>query len=112
MKRLTLSFTAVFFLLTIEVAWSETVKRQYLVARNGVLYKQFSDVPYTGKVSGLWSGKVVDGIKVGSWKTYWMNGKLASQGKFSETGKELGFWKYYNPKGTFISKYNFSKVEE
>ena len=107
MKQLVLSFLTILFFLTTSVVLGETLDKGYLVERNGLLYKHFSSVPFTGKVTGGWSGKLVDGKKFGNWKTYWLNGNLASEGKYIEGGIKSGVWKHYDANGNLISKHTY-----
>ena len=87
----------------------ETIDRRRLVERNGLLYKSFSPVPYSGKVSGLWIGEVVNGLKYGNWKSYWLNGSVASEGKYGEGGIKVGVWKYFNGDGHLSSEYTYQE---
>ena len=105
MKQLFLSFLTILFILTTSVVLGEALNKRYLVERNGLLYKHFSSVPFTGKVLGQWTGKLVDGQKFGKWKTYWLNGSLASEGEYISGGIRSGVWKHYDANGNLISKY-------
>jgi hypothetical protein len=51
-----------------------------LVYREGLHYKKFSDVPFTGKVTGKSQGSLKNGKKDGLWVYYWSNGELESKG--------------------------------
>ena len=44
------------------VVWSETWDD--LVERNGLYYKKFTDVPFTGKVDGQYNGSIKNGKKM------------------------------------------------
>ena len=55
-------------------SWSETIED--LVVRDGLHYKKFSDVPFTGEVTGLFQGKVKNGKREGPWVYYDENGAL------------------------------------
>ena len=107
MKSLFLSLLGILYLLTASVVLGETIDRRRLVERNGLVYKSFSPVPYSGKVTGLWLGEVVNGLKFGSWKTYWLNGSVASEGRYGVGGKKVGVWKYFNGNGDLSSKYTY-----
>ena len=111
MKQLFLSFLTILFFLTTSVVLGETLDKRYLVERNGLLYKNYSPVPFTGKVTGEWSGKIVDGRKIGLWKTYWLNGSLASEGKYGNVGEKVGIWKIFNGEGQLLSKYTYIEKE-
>ena len=58
------------------LALGETVKFEDLVITDGLYYKKFSDVPFTGKVTGKKQGSFKDGKQHGPWVTYWYNGQL------------------------------------
>lgn len=70
-----------------------------LVERDGVHYKQFSDVPFMGKVTGKVQGAFKGGLKGGPWVRYWDNGQLLSKGTY-KVGKRDGFFESYNIEGT------------
>ena len=70
-----------------------------LVERDGLHYKKFTDVPFTGKTTGKWQGKIRNGKKVGPWVSYWFNGQLWWKGTFKD-GKEEGDLVYYSPDGS------------
>ena len=99
------------FIMSANVVLGETIDRQGLVERNGLIYKTYSTDPYTGKVTGRWSGKVVDGRKIGLWKTYWLNGSLASEGKYGNKGQKIGVWKVFTGDGYLSSKYSYGEEE-
>ena len=58
MKPINKLLTILFILLLSPPSWSETIDD--LVERGGLYYKQFTDVPYTGKITceeqGLFKG--------------------------------------------------------
>ena len=71
-----------------------------LKERGGVYYKKFSDIPFTGKVSGtLANGEMKDGKKEGAWVLYHPNGQLSYKGSY-KNGKEEGEWVSYDGRGT------------
>jgi hypothetical protein len=51
------------------LAYGETMDD--LVWRDGIHYKKFSDVPFTGKVTGKTQGRFRNGIKHGPWVNYY-----------------------------------------
>ena len=92
MNKTLITFFTVLFCLTSSVSWSETIDD--LVERNGLYYKNFTDVPFTGKVEGKSQGSFKNGKKVGVWTTYWSNGQLLDKGKY-KNGKKEGSWFHY-----------------
>ena len=50
--------------------WSETLTFDDLDKRNDLYYKKFTNVPFTGEISGKVSGKFKNGKQVGEWLSY------------------------------------------
>ena len=90
-----------------------------LVERDGLFYKKFTDVPFTGEITDktaqgtfrngkkegpwisyyddgqLWFNSIwKDGKKNGPWVSYHDNGQLGSKGTYKD-GKEVGPWVRY-----------------
>ena len=74
-----------------------------LVGREGVYYKRFTDVPFTGKVTGLSQGKIKNGKRVGPWVGFWDNGQISSKGTYKD-GKREGPWVIYYKNGQLMTK--------
>ena len=89
--------------------WSET--KEDLVERDGYFYKKFNDVPFSGKLNGIWNGKIKDGRRIGLWKEYHENGQIKSKGKYI-SGKKEGYWENYHENGQIKSKVNFKNDYE
>ena len=81
-----------------------------LVYRDGLYYKKFSDVPFTGEIDGKSKhttdkGVIVNGKMDGHWIRFWNNGQLHEKGRYID-GKLDGVWVNYDKKGNlnpFIS---------
>jgi hypothetical protein len=94
---------------------------------SGIYYKKFTEVPFTGKVTGQTQGSFKDGKQDGPQVTYHDNGQLWGKGTFKngkgdglwvryydngqlhykgtyKDGKRYGFWVYYNKDGTVWRK--------
>ena len=70
-------FLAPIVLLTLlfpSIAIGETMDD--LVEREGLYYKEFTEVPFTGKVTGQYQGEIKDGKKVGPWVVYRTDGTV------------------------------------
>jgi hypothetical protein len=96
MKR----FLAPILLLTLlfpSLAFGETVGD--LVERDGIHYKKFTDVPFTGKVTGQTQGSLKNGEWDGPWVSYHDNGKLHSKGTY-KNGETDGPWVWNKSDGT------------
>ena len=85
------------------VGCPESVDFKDLVERNGLYFKKFTDVPFTGKTTGEKQGSLNNGKMVGPWINYWSNGHLRSKGIFKD-GKKNGLWVLYRINGQFSSK--------
>ena len=75
-------FRKLFFVFTILIIysnnillWSETLTMDYLVERNNLYYKKFTNVPFTGEISGEKNGSFKKGKKDGEWLSYHENGQ-------------------------------------
>ncbi|MDC1001508.1 hypothetical protein OAS89_03385 [Alphaproteobacteria bacterium] len=66
-----------------------------LVNRSGVTYKKFSDIPFSGEVTGQWRGVFKNGRMEGLWVKYWSNGQLHFKGNH-RNGKHEGYWVFDN----------------
>ena len=74
-----------------DLGGEEVVTIDDLVEREGIYYKKFTDVPFTGKVTGQEQGTFKNGKKEGSWVNYWDNGQLRLKGDYRDRGRE-GPW--------------------
>ena len=99
-KLILLSLTLMF---TSGVALGETMDD--LVERGDLWYKKFTDVPFTGEISGKVSGKFINGKKHGSWNSYDENGQLYIKTTY-KNGIEEGPSLMYDDNGQLMSKGN------
>ncbi|MDA0763429.1 MAG: hypothetical protein O3A39_03235 [Proteobacteria bacterium] len=111
MNKTLITFFTVLFCLTSSIGWSVTMDD--LIKRDDLYYKKFSDVPYTGKIEGLWSytnsevqGSFKDGKKAGTWLYYWKKGQLKSKGNFKNDKKE-GLTLRYSGYGKLLERGNY-----
>ena len=100
-----MTFFTVLFCLTSSVGWSETLND--LVKRDGLFYKKFTEVPFTGTITGEEKGKLKNGKSEGSWIAYWENGQLWYKGDY-KNGKQEGSWFTYFQNGQLSSKGDFN----
>ena len=82
------------------LALGETMKD--LVERDGLFYKEFTDVPFTGNLTGKTQGTIKNGNKVGPWVRYHDNGQLKEKGTFKD-GEKVGSWVHYTSDGIGIT---------
>ena len=104
MKTFIITFFTVLFCLTSSVGWSLEYKD--LVYRDGIYYKKFSDVPFTGTFTGLIQCSIKNGKMEGSWVSYYENGQLESKGNY-KNGKREGPYLHYFDTGRLFFKGNY-----
>ena len=103
MKKLTAIILIFFLSLLSSPSWSETLTMDDLVKRNDLFYKKFTDVPFTGKITGKSQGSFKDGKAEGEWVYYGDNGNLNQKGKYKD-GLRVGEWVMYWDSGQLMSK--------
>ena len=81
----------IFLLLFSSVSWSEDINLDDLIKRDGLYYEKFTDVPFTGEVTGKEQGKISKGKREGEWLWYFENGQLRRESYYKE-GKKDGKW--------------------
>ena len=95
--------TIIFLSLLSSPSWSETFDN--LVERDGLYYEKFTDVPFSGKVTGLGNGSIKNGKREGEWVGYWDDGQLLYKGNY-KNGKEEGEYVRYYSNGQLDFKGN------
>lgn len=85
-------------------SWSETFDD--LVVVDGLYYKKFSDVPFTGRMEGIYQGYVKNGKEDGPWIFTYYNGGLWRKGNYID-GKENGYWVLFRTTGRLWEKGNY-----
>ena len=94
------------------LAFGETVDWNDLVVREGLHYKKFTEVPFTGKVTGDEQGSYKNGKREGPWVRHYDNGQLRYKGNYKDD-KEDGPWVYYwNENGQLYYKGTFKDGKE
>ena len=87
------------------LALGETVKFEDLVKREGLIYKKFTEVPFTGKVTkGKEQGNFKNGKRVGVWVEYNKDGRLWREVTY-KNGKKVTWVQYkYHSNGQLRTK--------
>ncbi len=70
-----------------------------LVNRNRLFYLKFTDVPFTGQLTGKFQGLIKNGVADGAWFTYYENGQLFFNASY-KNGKKEGAWVRNHSDGT------------
>ena len=102
MRRI-LTSVVLLVLLFPSLALGETVTWGDIVERGGLTYKKFTDIPFSGKVTGKRQGKIKNGKRVGPWVGFWDNGQISSKGTYKD-GKREGPWVIYYKNGQLMTK--------
>ena len=77
-----------------------------LVEHDDLYNEKFTDIPFSGSVTGNPQGSYKNGKEEGAWISYHVNGQLAYKGNF-KNGKEEGAWISYHVDGQLFSKGNY-----
>ena len=109
MNNVRLFITLIILCCVATLSLSET--KDDLVERNGLIYKKFTDVPFTGSVTGQWQGQFTDGKKDGEWKIYFKDGQLKTKGKYKD-GNQHGMFEEYYRNGQLFKKGNYINGKE
>ena len=88
------------------LALGETMDVDDLVERDGLYYKEFTDVPFTGEITGQSQGKIKDGKLEGPWVSFHDNGQLSVKGAYKD-GKLEGPWVGFFDNGQLWRKGTF-----
>jgi len=104
MKLIKTLLTILFISLLSSPSWSETMDD--LVERNDLYYEKFTNVPFTGKVTGEEQGSFKNGKREGAWVEYFENGQLKSNGHY-KNGKYEGAWVFYYESGQLYARGNY-----
>ena len=103
MKLFKTLLTILFISLLSSASWSATIDD--LVEREEIYYKKFSEIPFTGKLTGRSQGSIYNGVKEGDWIVYQGNGQLSYKGNYRNGVKE-GDWIVYYGNGQLMYKGN------
>ena len=122
MFKISLYLFSLFFV----TIYSDDIDYDQLKYTNGLLYKKEINEIFTGNVTGIQNGKVVNGLKEGEWKGFYENGNLLWSGFYNnglnvskwieyhnngkvftighyDNGKKIGVWSFYDKHGKKIA---------
>ena len=103
MKR-TLAPILLLTLLFPSLVYGETMDD--LVKRDGIHYKKFTEVPFTGKTTGEIQTTYKDGKIEGPYERYYKKGQLREKGTYKD-GKRDGPYVWYHSNGQLKEKGNY-----
>ena len=82
--RHTLALLVLTLFLFPSFAMGETMDDLIFRSSDGLHYKKFTKVPFSGNVTGQYQGKFKNGKKVGPWVEYHKDGWLESEGTYKD----------------------------
>ena len=92
------------------VAFGETMDD--LVITNGLYYKKFTDIPFTGKITGKEQGSIKNGERIGVWIEYNKNGRVSREVTY-KIGKIASWLTYsYHDNGQVNQKRSFKNGKQ
>ncbi|MCH7964102.1 MAG: hypothetical protein IH852_09200 [Bacteroidetes bacterium] len=101
---------AQFFFLTCDKN-NNDIPESSLAIRDTLIYKNGSDIPFTGREKARVENKIieydiVDGIKHGDFRLYYESGNIEIKGQIDKN-KNIGKWQYFYESGQIESEGNF-----
>ena len=94
------------------VSMGETVDRTELVTRDNLYYKKFTDVPFSGTVTGKEQGRLLEGKKIGTWLSFYESGQLHTRSIYWEPNVLDGEFSKYHENGCLQIRMGFVDGEE
>ena len=94
MIKITIYFLSLFFF----YSYSNEIDFDQLEYKDGLLSQTEINEIFTGDVTGIQNGKVVNGLKEGEWKGFYENGNLLWSGFYSK-GLNVSKWIEYHNNG-------------
>ena len=84
------------------------IPKSSLILKDNLLYKQGSNIPFTGRERAMVENEIVeydvkDGYKHGEFRIFSMDGKLQMQGQL-DSNRNVGKWQYFYPNGEIESE--------
>ena len=107
-----LPFLILLLLIIIVSCGKEEIPKSSLIVKDNILYKEGSNIPFTGKEKALVNNKIIeydvkDGYKHGEFKLYFEDGNIEIQGQI-DSNRNVGKWIYYFPDGEIESEGYFN----
>ena len=96
----------IFCLLFTFVGCSKKIDSDDLVKKNELYYEKFTDVPFTGEVTGQKQGKISRGRREGKWVEYYESGHISEKANYKDGIPEGESLEYYE-NGQLKSKINY-----
>ena len=78
-----------------------------LVVTNGLYYKKFTNVPFTGSLTGKAQGSLKNGVKVGAWVEYDRKGRVSQEISYNTFSKHTRVTYSYHGNGQLKEKVTY-----
>ena len=106
------SIFIVLFSIVFAACEKEEIPKSSLIIKDNILYKEGSDVPFTGREKALVDNKIIeydvkDGLKHGEFRIYSEEGNIEIQGQL-DSNRNVGKWQYFYPNGEIESEGYFN----
>ena len=88
MEKILITFSLLASLVFSSPIFAETLTMDDLVKRDELYYKKFTNIPFTGDILGIVSGKLKMGKKNGEWLYYYGNGQLRALYNYKDAKME------------------------
>ena len=88
------------------IGWHKILNTKDLIYRNGFGYKKFTNIPFTGRITGKEEGYLSSGKWDGPYKSYYKTGQLEQEGFYRKKQKE-GLWKFFRRDGNIMTQGNY-----
>ena len=110
-SRFPILILSILFFLILASCGKEEIPKSSLIIKDNLLYKQNSNIPFTGKEKAKVKDKIIeyevkDGYKHGEFKIYNLDGILEVSGQL-DSNRNVGKWQYFHPNGELESEGNF-----
>jgi len=106
------SIFIVLFSIVFAACEKEEIPKSSLIIKDNILYKEGSDVPFTGREKARVDNKIIeydvkDGLKHGEFRIYSEEGNIEIQGQL-DSNRNVGKWQYFYPNGEIESEGYFN----
>ena len=87
---------------------NDDIPKSNLTIRDNVIYKNGSDIPFTGREKARVENKIieydiVDGLKHGDFRLYYESGNIEIKGQIDKN-RNIGIWQYFYESGQIESE--------
>ena len=89
---------------------SETLTIDELTKKNDAHYRKFTNIPFTGNISGNQNRKIKNGRREETWLSFYDKSQLRTEGNYKDR-KQEGTWQKYDYEGKVLKTETFKGGE-